>query len=340
MHAAFFLGNGRIKVQEVPIPNPVEGEVLVRVAACGLCGSERFQYSRGTDVVPGHESAGTIVETGSGTLLTPGTHGSIFLVNWCGRCWSCRRGNFGRCSKPVALYGFSKPGGFEEFMIVRESSFIPVPENILVEEAVMLLDVCGTTGHALRRGGIKSARTVAVFGTGPIGLGAILMAQLMGRPKTIYATEIVPYRIELAKRLGAKVYDATKNDWLQELKEIEPEGIDLVLDATGKSLNQRAGVDLCAHGGSLVLVGHGEEKMELVGSRDLIHSEKSIIGSEYFRIDEFEENMKLLKKASVSVDKIITHKYPLEEIEKAYQKFWSGETGKVLIGSGSWEGKI
>jgi len=90
----------------------------------------------------------------------------------------------------------------------------------------------------------------------------------------------------------------------------------------------------------LVLVGHGEEKIELVGSRDLIHSEKSITGSEYFRIDEFEENMKLLKKANVSVDKIITHKYPLEEIEKAYQKFWSGETGKVLVGSCSWEEEI
>jgi propanol-preferring alcohol dehydrogenase len=340
MLAASFLGKGRIELREVPIPKPGEGQVLVKVAACALCGSDRDLYHYGSKTVPGHETAGTIVETGSGTSLKLGTHGSVYLFSWCGSCSSCKKGRYGRCYDTKADYGYREPGGFEEYMVVDEQSFLPVPENISVEEAVMLLDVCGTTGHALRRGKIKSAKTVAVLGSGPIGLGTVFMAQQLGKLDKIVATDIVPYRLRLAESLGAKVYDALETNWLTKIEEDEPAGFDIVLETTAKPDIQSKSINLCNDGGWVVLIGIPSSKiigkMEIVDTKDFILSEKNVTGSEYFLPEEFEENLSLLKKAKLNIEKIITHKYPLKKIEVAYQKFWSGNTGKVLVGSCLW----
>jgi propanol-preferring alcohol dehydrogenase len=340
MLAASFLGKGKIKLREVPIPQPGEGQVLVKVAACALCGSDRDLYHYGSKTVPGHETAGTIVETGSGTSLKPGTHGSVYLFSWCGSCSSCEKGRYGRCNDTRADYGYREPGGFEEYMVVDEQSFLPVPDNVSVEEAVMLLDVCGTTGHALRRGKIKSAKTLAVLGAGPMGLGTIFMAQQLGKPDKILATDIVPYRLRLAENLGAKAYDASENDWFTKIKEEEPEGFDIVLETTAKPDIQSTSIKLCIDGGWVILIGIPSSKiigkMEIIDTKDFILSEKIVTGSEYFLPKEFEENLFLLKKANLNTKKIITHKYPLTKIQKAYQKFWSGNTGKVLIGSCLW----
>jgi propanol-preferring alcohol dehydrogenase len=340
MLAADFLGNGKIKLRKLPIPKPGKGQVLVKVAACALCGSDRDHYYYGSKIVPGHETAGTIIETGQSTSVKLGTHGSVYLLSWCGRCVSCKKGRYGRCYNNRADYGYRSPGGFEEYMVVDEQSFLPVPENVSVEEAVMLLDVIGTTGHALRRGHIRTAKTIAVLGSGPIGLGTIFMAQQLGKPDKIIATDIFPYRLKLAENLGATVYNASENDWFIKIKEDEPKGFDIVLETTGKSEIQSTSIKLCNDGGWVVLIGIPSSKilgkMEIVDTKDFILSEKAVTGSEYFLPEEFEENLSMLKKANLNTEKIITHKYPLEKIEQAYQEFWSGKTGKVLIGSCLW----
>ena len=127
MLAADFLGKGKIELREIPIPNPGKGQVLVKVAACALCGSDRDHYNYGSKIVPGHETAGTIVKTGADTSLKSGTHGSVYLLSWCGKCSSCKKGRYGRCHDNKADYGYRSPGGFEEYMVVDEQSFLPVP---------------------------------------------------------------------------------------------------------------------------------------------------------------------------------------------------------------------
>jgi threonine 3-dehydrogenase len=344
MRAAFFVGNGQIEIRDILRPKLGADEILVKVAASGPCGSDRDVYYYGSDIIPGHESAGTVIETGSKSSIEVGTRGSVYLFSWCGSCRACNTGDYGRCLDMRAVYGFTKPGGFSEYMVVKEHSFLPLPENVAVEEAVMLLDVCGTTGHALRRGGIKSAKTVAVLGSGPIGLGTILMAHLLAKPARVYATDIVPYRMKLARALGAKVRDASEKGWLRDFMMEEPDGVDLVLETTGKPENQKIALDICAPGGWLVLVGLGGEKIaqtfEIADSRRFTLQEKFVTGSQYFRMDEFKENLALFKQAKIDPKKIITHEFPLERIAEAYTRFWSGQTGKVLVGQCSWEDEI
>ena len=130
-----FVGNRQITTTTKPVPQPGSGQLLLRVKANALCGSERGQFANGTDVTPGHEAAGVVVAAGPGTKTPIGTPGAIFLMDFCGECRSCRQGYTNQCLAKRGDMGFNRDGGYGVYELVHENIFFPVDPTLSSTEA-------------------------------------------------------------------------------------------------------------------------------------------------------------------------------------------------------------
>jgi threonine 3-dehydrogenase len=330
MRAARFVGGGRVEVVDLPVPEPGPGEVLVRVEACALCGTDRHALERGAPVTPGHETAGQVVATGPGVQApATGARGVVYLVGFCGACAACRQGWTNICLDRRRMYGFDAPGGFAEYQVVRAECFVPLDPRVPPGQATALLDLLGTAGHALRRAGPAVPRRVLVLGCGPIGLGALAMAGALGVPER-YGVDLAGHRLKLAEDLGVVPVDAAAEP-VARLRAAAPDGFDVVVEAAGRTETQRQALELAGPGGRVLIVAHNPRPLELHTSADLIQREVALVGSEYFPIAELEANQELLLEGRVDPGPLLTHRFPLEELQAACDAFWSGHTGKVLV---------
>ena len=333
MLAPRFLGGGEIDFVEKPVPVPQRGQLLVRVKANALCGSERHQFLDGSKVTPGHEISGVVVDAGPEARTEVGTCGVLYLMGFCGECRSCRLGFTNQCLNKRGDIGFNRDGGYGEYVSVSENIFFPVEKSMPLGEATMLLDVMGTTRHAIERGQQlrQDIQSIGIAGAGPIGLGVLAMARiLLGPEVSVVISDLVPYRLALAERLGGKVVDLNERTVAEGVRSHGLEAIDLAIDTSGKSVARRSYLEVLSRRGVLVCTGHGEG-LELELSRDLIAPERAVLGSEYFCYSELARNLELLREHRAYLRQIITHTFPVEQIQRAFELFFSGETGKVVI---------
>jgi L-iditol 2-dehydrogenase len=147
MRAARFTGEGRIAIVDVPPPRPAAGEVLLRVLACALCGSDLRPLRQGWPVTPGHEILGRVQQPGHSW---DGRRALVYIPVFCGRCEDCARGDTHLCCNATDLMGWQRDGGYAEALAVPEQCLLPVPDDIPDSLAPLLLDAIGTTGHGLR----------------------------------------------------------------------------------------------------------------------------------------------------------------------------------------------
>ncbi|MCS7309300.1 MAG: galactitol-1-phosphate 5-dehydrogenase, partial [Armatimonadetes bacterium] len=196
---------GDLRYEEVPLPEPGTGEVLVRVAYCGVCGSDIPRiFSKGTyryPLIPGHEFAGVVERCGEGvSAFAPGDRVTVFPLLWCGRCAACERGKYVQCEQYDYL-GSRRDGAFAEYVVAPARNLLRVPEGVSLQEAAMT-EPASVALHALRRaGGCAPGESVAVFGAGPIGLMVALWARLMGALLVILF-DISSEKLALARELG------------------------------------------------------------------------------------------------------------------------------------------
>ncbi len=333
MHVPHFVGGGQITFAEKPIPEPGPGQLLVRVKANALCGSERPQFFEGSAVTPGHEAAGIVAAVGPQTYTNVGTPGVVYLMNFCGSCRSCRQGFTNQCLAKCGDMGFNKDGGYSPYELISETTFFPVSEDLSLAEATLLLDIMGTGGHAIGRARQihPDIHTLLIAGAGPIGLGVAAMSRLLlGEDVPVVVADFVPYRLALAEQLGALPVQLNERSVEAGLQAYGFGGVDVAVDTSGKSAARQACLKALAHRGVLVCVGHGEG-LELEVSPDLIAPERAVLGSEYFRFDELAPNLERLRTHRAYLSQIITHRYPVENIQQGFEKFFAGETGKVVI---------
>jgi threonine dehydrogenase-like Zn-dependent dehydrogenase len=306
---------------------------LLRVRANALCGSERPQFVDGTTTIPGHEAVGTVVSAGSNTHTTIGTMGAVFLMDFCGECRSCRLGFTNQCLKKRGDMGFNRDGGYGQYELIHENIFFPVPEEFSASEATLLLDIMGTGGHAIERCQLMrpDIESLLVLGAGPIGLGVLAMAKIiLGKQVKVFLTDLVPYRLKLAEELGGLPINISQGTILAGLKAYGIDAVDVAVDTSGKQAAREEGHRALAQRGSLICVGHGEG-ISLKISPDIIAPERSVVGSEYFRYDELPANLRRLKQHRSYLNQIVTHRFGVEEIQKSFELFFGGETGKVII---------
>lgn len=333
MRVPSFIGGGKIGWAEKPIPEPGPGQLLIQVKANALCGSERGQFFGGSQATPGHEAAGIVVKAGPETKTTVGARGVIFLMDFCGECRSCKLGLTNQCLQKRADMGFSRDGGYGPYELINENIFFEVGNDLSFAEMTMLLDVMGTSSHAIRRAKMlhPDIQSILVTGAGPVGLGALVMCKLrFGRDMPVFVTDISTWRLGLVERLGGSPINVAQGDLEQGLKGFGHSKVDLAIDGSGKSAARQSAVQALNQRGILVCVGHGEE-VRLDVSRDLIATERAVMGSEYFTYKEFAGNLELLRANRDYVGQIITHRFGVDEIQGAFETFYKGETGKVVI---------
>ena len=338
MRGAYFLGDEKIVVMDIPKPDPGSGEVLLEMQASGICGSDFRRYRQpSSEVNPdtlkvgGHEPCGVVAEVGSGvTNVKAGDRVMMHHYSGCRQCAMCEIGYTQMCLEGRETYGFTMDGGHQDFLLVPDYTCVPMPEALSFEAGAAIACGTGTAHHAVKRLAPKSGETVAVFGQGPVGLSATMFAASMGAK--VVAVDMIDSRLALAKDLGAvETVDASTKDVVGVVKEIAGgDGSDVALDATGIPDVRLQAVDSVRVWGRGCFVGEGNTTTFDI-SDQIIHRQLTIYGSWTFSLGGLAETANYVVDNDMPMGKLITHTYPLDEIDEAYRTFASGASGKVVV---------
>jgi len=332
MRAAVLTGTRKIEITEVPVPEPGEGWVRVRVEVCGICGSD-LRYFHGENpwslhtlgyqkalpprMVLGHEIAGVISAVGRGVdQARIGERVVALCFRVCGTCPACRSGNEHLCPNTQHLghgAGFEdwelNPGGYADECLVWASQAVPLPASVSFEDAVFL-DGLGVAVHSVRHAGVKKGSSVLMLGCGPIGLLCAEVASAWGASTIICADTNATARRHAKRLVPARVLDPGDEDITAVvLDATRGYGVDAILDTTGSIVAQHSGVRALAPGGTIVYLAGPAPGLAL----DLraLAGERTHTTSANFRLSEFPEALDLLASGRVRVDGLVTHRFPL-----------------------------
>lgn len=296
-----------------------------------MCGSDHKILEGGFQRIPGHEVAGTVAEAGPACKTEIGTRVAVYIPVHCGKCEYCEQGKGNLCPNKKGLLGWSSDGGYAEYMIVPDRNALVLDDQISFEEGVVLLDTIGTSAHALRLSRCWDAESALVIGAGPIGVGAIAGLRAFGVPR-IYASEISEYRRQKAAELGAIPIDPRAESLAERIREDLPYGVGIVFEAVGSQSTIWESFDLVSPGGIINLVGEHWGKIELERPKmTWMINDITAIRSFYFTIPEFYENQQMVLDGKLPAKELATHSFPLEDIQAAYELFFSGNALKVMV---------
>jgi L-iditol 2-dehydrogenase len=345
MRAGVYRGEGQVVVESVSIPEIGEGEVLFRVAACGICGTDIKKIHHGFVKPPqilGHELAGTVVEIGGGvTKFKPGDRVVSFHHIPCGGCFYCERKLFSQCAgyKKTGLTAGFDPngGGFAQYVRampwIVERGMIALPPDVTFEEATFVEPV-NTCLKAVRKVRVAPGETVLVIGQGPIGMLLAVIAQYEGA--NVYTSDPMPARRAASLRFGAiEAFDPTKGDLLREMRQrTEGRGADAVLLAAPQPSLVTDALSIARPGGRVLLFAHNDPVLRIEFPAAAIGiEEKEILGAYSASVDDQAESAELVFSRRLPLRDMISHRFPLERIGEALQlaAHPKGDTLKVLI---------
>lgn len=328
-----------IEVREVPLPAFGPTDVLVKVEAASVCGTDLHifnwdQWAQGRihpPLIPGHEFCGVVAAVGKDvTAVKEGDFVSAEMHVACGKCFQCRTGQAHICQH-VKIIGVDADGAFAEFVTIPESNIWDL-DPLLPREYASILDPLGNAVHTVLAGEIAT-KTVAVVGCGPIGLFAIAVAQACGAG-AVYALEINEHRRALAKQMGANAaFDPTKNDVLKYvLEQTNGVGVDVVLEMSGHPDAMRLGFQILRTGGRVSLLGIPSRPVELDFARDVIFKGAVVQGINGRKMYETWYQMEaLLKAGKLDLSPVITHRLPMHDFAKGMELLKTGEASKILL---------
>lgn len=327
------------EVQRVTVPQIGAREVLVRVQAASICGTDLhiYRWDRWSErrihppLVFGHEFCGVVDRVGDEVAtVTQGDFVSAEMHVACGRCFQCRTGQRHIC-KDVRIIGIDMDGCFAEFVKIPESNIWKVDPAIPVDYAAVL-DPLGNAVHTVLAGDVAGL-SLAVTGCGPIGLFAIAVAKACGAGP-IFASEPHPYRIKLAEKMGATVViDSSKTDPAREvLAQTQGVGADVVLEMSGNPQGVRQAFQMLRRGGRISLLGIPSKPLELDLANDVIFKGAIVQGINGRRVFETWYKMQaLLKSGALDLSPLITDRMPLSDFARGVDLLLSGNASKVLL---------
>jgi 6-hydroxycyclohex-1-ene-1-carbonyl-CoA dehydrogenase len=338
VRAAVFHGPNRpLAVSEIRDPEPAAGEVLVRVAACGVCHTDLHYIDHGTPtfkappMVLGHEVAGTVAAVGEGvTRFREGDRVLLPAVLPCGECVACRTGRENICERGVML-GNNVDGGYAEYMVISERHPFHLPEEIPLEEGAIIADALTTPYHAVvQRARVRPGDWVVVVGCGGIGLNIVQMAAVLGG--CVIAVDIADEKLEWARKLGAmETVNPRRTERLdREVRRITGGGADVALEAVGRAATQEQALSSLRTGGRLVLVGYSPETLPLNAGR-VMYRELEVVGSLGCRPVDYPRVIELARQGRIRVAELVTHHFPLSEINQAFDTLRNGQTLRAVV---------
>jgi len=320
MRAVFLEAPGKLREAQVPVPRPGPGEVLVAVKAAGVCGSDLHYYEHGrlaTQVVTeplvlGHEFAGELVELGPDvTSLKVGDRVAVEPTVPCGRCSYCRSGRYNLCREMVCKgTPPSNHGAFREYVATPETLAHKLPEGVSME-AGATVEPLSVGLHAVNRLDVRPGESVLVLGVGPIGLLAVASAAAAGATG-ITAVDVVPMRLELAKRMGAaRAVDAAAVDVAAELEN----SADVVMDCAGTETTMLQCYDVVKPGGRLAWIGMGCDQAAVPMMKAMSKELRIVTVFRYAGV--YPKAVNLLAAGRIDVRPIITHRFGFPRVADA-----------------------
>jgi L-iditol 2-dehydrogenase len=354
MKAAVYRGVNDVRLETVPVPEIGRGEVLIRVRSCGICGTDLKKISTGSHSAPrifGHETAGDIVDVGEGvTGFSRGDRVLVFHHIPCRECYYCQNKVFAQCStyKKVGVTAGYEPsgGGFSEYVrvmdwIVERGGVVKLPDSVSYDLATFVEPV-NTCIKGIETLQLKKGETVLVIGQGPIGMILAFLAQRAGTK--VITSDLFPQRLTIGESLGLKNgVDAAKTDVVAHMRGLtEGRGADASILAVPVNGLIRTAMDAVRPGGRVLLFAHTQRTEATFDPSAVCMDEKTLLGSYSASVDLQQESVDFVFSREMDLEKLISHRYPLEEAVEALQLAARPQPDslKIMIEPGSaWEGQ-
>jgi L-iditol 2-dehydrogenase len=320
-----------LEMVDLPLPRPGAGEVLLRVEACGICGSDVHGYDgasgrRIPPIVMGHEAAGTIAAVGPGvTSFREGDRVAPDSTIYCGQCEYCRRGEMNLCERRevlgVSTADFRRAGAFAEYVTVPDRILHRLPQNLSFNEAAMI-EPLSVAVHAVDLAFVPENGTALVVGAGMIGLLTLQALKVAGW-SAVYVVDIDDSRLQLAKQLGATATVNTKTSGLPAIP------FDVVMEAVGSTPTVKLAIENVRKGGTVVLIGNiaptVEIPLQVVVSRQLRLQGSAASAGEYSRCID------MLSRGEVNVKPLISVVAPLEQGAQWFERLHEREPNLMKV---------
>jgi L-iditol 2-dehydrogenase len=323
MKCVVFYGSRRIKIEERPVPKIGRDDVLIKVEACGICGTDVSMYNGkityGKHVVGkifGHEVTGVVEDKGKDVdRVTIGGRVVIAPVNYCGKCVYCKQGNENICMDWMCI-GEEMDGGYAQYLRVSQKQVFNLTDKIGFEEGTLLADPVPTPLHAVRaKAQIKPGDIVAIWGSGPQGYCALQLAKLSGA--TVLMIVRRKEKIRLAYKLGADVaVDSSTQDVVETTRGLFERGVDCCIESGGYPDALTQSVACVKKGGRVVMIGL--QKSMACNLEDMLWGEKELVASLSATYKEFAIGIKLAESGKIKLQPLVTHRFSLDSIDDAF----------------------
>ena len=344
MKAAVFRGppgswpERQLEIIDVEEPLLRPSHVLIRVAACGICHTDLLYLRRGLPplreppLILGHEASGVVVGVGEGVKRVK--NGDRVIASYlipCGRCINCRDGRENVCLD-AAIVGSSMDGALAEYLLVPEDVVFKVPESLPLEESSIISDAVASSYHAvMRRARVRPGETVAVYGaSGGLGLNVVQLSSLIearvigiGRKK---------WKLEMARRLGASDVISTLEEKRpdKKIEEMTRGGADVAIDATGDPSMISMACRSVRRGGRVVVLGYAFDDFQAPSKRFLWY-ELEVVGSCNYKLSDLDAVIRLAERGKIRVKELVSHRFPLSEVNHAYELLERGEVLRAIV---------
>lgn len=351
MRAAVLFGPNDLRVTEVDRPSPAPDEVLIKVEACAICGSDLSILGRPWEYhppfggyIPGHEFSGTVVELGAAVdEFRIGDRVALHVHKGCGRCANCMSGlytaclNYGNTAKGHRAYGITANGGFAQYAAVHVSNLFRLPDSLSTEEACIVTNAaCGLYGLETT-GSHITGETVAVIGPGPIGLMVVQMCKAYAA-KSVILAGTRKERLDLGAELGAdvtvRVNDVTFTDYV--LQATEGQGVDLSVDCSGAASAAADALSIVRRGGKVLLLSNYREPT-MLECGGIVSKNITVFGARAEGGRAVGRALELMAQGRISGKKLITHRFPLDGIAEGFDVFANRRDGAIKVIIHPWE---
>ncbi|MEM7828399.1 MAG: zinc-binding dehydrogenase [Candidatus Aenigmatarchaeota archaeon] len=340
MKAAIFHGSGKpLTIENIAIPEVGENEILVKVAACGVCHTDLHYIDHGVPtfkkppMILGHEASGIVAAAGKGVKrFREGDRVLIPAVFTCGSCKNCRNGRENICDE-MQMLGNNIDGAYAEYVKVPAKDCNHLPEQIPIDAACIIADAVSTPFHAVKnRGNVKPGDYVVVFGCGGVGINVVQIASAVGA--SVLAIDIMDYKLNFAKEMGAvatlNTSGMSDKEIIKSIRNIFGTLPDIAFEAIGNPKTIEIAYNCLRPGGRLVQIGYTHENVSINAGR-LMYREIEVMGSLGCRPVDYPPLIEMVRTGKIKILPLITHKFKLDEINTAFDMLRKGESIRSII---------
>ena len=340
MRAMRILGEGQAIVTDRPEPKPGPGQVLLKMKAAAICGSDlhRYKLKLSDDdptrrFVPGHEPCGDIVEIGPDVSgWSVGERAVVYHRVTCMQCLYCIGGERNLCVNRIGAYGFDPDGANQDYMIAAPVHLIRLADDFDHVDGALFACQVGTAYHPLKTMNVSGRDRLVVSGLGPVGLFTLLLAKAMGA--VVAGVDPSPERRRLAEGLGADaVFDPTANPIGEAVNSLFPGGADKLAETSGVSSAHRAISSQLRTNGQAAIIGlaHPGAPLDLGDLDGILFQQIRVFGSNLYPNKDFDEIVDFVRRKKVPIKKVITHEMGVEDGPEAFQLAAGATAGKIVF---------